>query len=448
LSLLLYNLLLPLFVLAMLPSALRKLRARGGRTQDLWQRLGLLSPSHRKQLALLSHFDHRLWVHAVSVGEMNVAIKCLAPLLQASPSTAIFLTTTTPTGHQIATTFATRHPDHVFVFYNPIDFPPTIHHLLDQVSPHHLILFEAEVWPNLVTQARHRHIPVTLAAARLSPKSERRFTQFRWFTRPLFAQLTQVLVPEPEDRQRWSQLGVPAHRIHHTGSVKYDPSTTQVAPSQLAHFTHLLQAAGLDPTQHLLLLAASTHPGEELALARLHQQLRQSASPWAQRLALLIVPRHVERTPTLLAQLAQHGITAQRRSALQPSQPTPPSSAQPLIIDTTGELAAWQHLCHLVVIGKSFLAYGGQNPSEAAMAGKPVLFGPHMENFGPLVKLLLHSGGAIQCTDWTDLQHQLITLLDHPEKAQAIGTAGQAALTRHSGAVQATITHLLNPISS
>ena len=442
-SLLLYNLLLPLAVLAMLPGALRKMRARGGRSQDLWQRLGLLNTAQRQALAHLTHFDHRLWVHAVSVGEMNVALKFLAPLLKASPSTAVFLTTTTPTGHQIASHFAAQYPHRVAVFYSPIDFPPIVSHLLDQVAPHRLILVEAEVWPNLVAAAQRRHIPITLAAARLSPRSEKRFAQFSWFTRPLFARLSQVLVPEPEDIQRWTQLGVDPRRIHLTGSVKYDPSSTSVSPTQLAQFTQLLLAAGLSPTEHPILLAASTHAGEELALAQLHQQLRQSPSPWAAHLALLIVPRHIERTPAILAELQNHGITARRRSQLTPDPTSsPPASEQPLIIDTTGELAAWQHLSHLVIIGKSFLAYGGQNPSEAAMAAKPVLFGPHMENFTPLVELLLHAGGAIQCASLTDLAPAITQLLDDPAKAQTIGHAGQAALSKHSGAVQRTLDHL------
>jgi 3-deoxy-D-manno-octulosonic-acid transferase len=288
-SLLLYNLLLPLAVLAMLPGALRKMRARGGRSQDLWQRLGLLNTAQRQALAHLTHFDHRLWVHAVSVGEMNVALKFLAPLLKASPSTAVFLTTTTPPGHQIASHFAAQYPHRVAVFYSPIDFPPIVSHLLDQVAPHRLILVEAEVWPNLVAAAQRRHIPITLAAARLSPRSEKRFAQFSWFTRPLFARLSQVLVPEPEDIQRWTQLGVDPRRIHLTGSVKYDPSSTSVSPTQLAQFTQLLLAAGLSPTEHPILLAASTHAGEELALAQLHQQLRQSPSPRAAHLARLIL---------------------------------------------------------------------------------------------------------------------------------------------------------------
>jgi len=441
-SLLLYNLLLPLAVLAMLPGALRKMRARGGRSQDLWQRLGLLNPAQRHALAQLSHFDHRLWVHAVSVGEMNVAIKFLAPLLKTSPRSAVFLTTTTPTGHQIARDFAAQHPGRVAVFYNPIDFPLVVSYLLDQVAPHRLVLVEAEVWPNLVAAAQRRHIPITLAAARLSPRSEKRFAQFSWFTRPLFAKLSQVLVPEPDDIRRWTQLGVDPSRIHLTGSVKYDPSSTSVSATQLAQFTQLLLAAGLAPDQHRILLAASTHAGEEIALARLHQQLRQSRAPWATHLALLIVPRHIERTPDIIAELAHHGITAHRRSQLTPDQASPPSSEHPLIIDTTGELAAWQHLSDLVIVGKSFLAYGGQNPSEAAMAGKPVLFGPHMENFTPLVDLLLQAGGAIQCATLSDLEEELIPLLSDPAKAQSIGHSGQAALSKHSGAVLRTLEYL------
>lgn len=439
-SLLLYNLLLPFAFLTMLPGALRKMRARGGRTNDLWQRLGFLNSHNRHALAQLSHFDQRLWVHAVSVGEMNVAIKFLSPLLETSPETALFLTTTTPTGHQIATAFAAQHPGRVAVFYNPIDFPPVVRFFLNQVAPHQLILVEAEVWPNLVTQAHKRSIPVTLAAARLSPRSEKRFAQLGWLVRPIFANLSQVLVPEAEDSARWVRLGIPPTRLHLTGSVKYEPTSKAASSELITRFTQLLHAAGLDPQDHTLLLAASTHPGEELALARLHAELRQTNAPWASKLALLIVPRHVERTTEIITELAQAGITAHQRTLLSPSVSQPTSTAaQPLIIDTTGELATWQHLSDIVIVGKSFLAHGGQNPSEAAMASKPVLFGPHMENFGPLVDLLLQAGGAIQCLTLAVLKSQLTHLLDDPVKAQSIGTAGQSALSKHGGAVQRTL---------
>lgn len=436
-NLLIYNLLLPLALLAMLPGALRKLRERGGSWSSLRQRVGLFDAPERAALAAISHYDHRLWFHAVSVGEVGVAIKIIAPLLKRHPEAAIVLTTTTPTGHRIAADFAAAQSGRVAVLYSPLDLPPVVRHLLTEISPCRLALVEAEVWPNLVTQARHLGIPVSLANARLSHRSERQYRRFRFFTRPLFAKLNQILVQEPEEIPRWAGLGALPDRIHLTGSVKYDPEGRAVSADQLTLFQTLLSKLGIHPGTQRIVILASTHPGEELALTKACRDLPPNT-------ALLIVPRHVERAPTIARELATFGLSPVLRSTLNIDSETFPFSPQrPLLIDTTGELNAWQHLSDIVIIGKSFLAHGGQNPAEAALAQKPVLFGPHMENFEPLVKLLLDSGGAIQVPDLGSLPSILKGLLENPGSAAAIGSAGHAALTRHAGATQRTLDHLL-----
>jgi 3-deoxy-D-manno-octulosonic-acid transferase len=444
LSLLIYNLLLPFALLAMIPGALRKMRERGGSWSDLRQRIGLFDKPQRTALAALSHFDRRFWFHAVSVGEVGVALKLIAPLLEKEPATGAVLTTTTPTGHRIATDFAAKQNGRVAVLYSPLDLPPIVRHLLLEIAPHRLVLVEAEVWPNLVAQARRLNIPVSLANARLSHRSERQFRRFGFLTRPVFSQLDQVLVQEPADVARWANLGaVPSH-IHLTGSVKYDPEgRNTVSPEQLTHFRSLLASLGIFPGTQRILIAASTHPDEELVLAKTYLSLLQHPESNLPETAFLIVPRHVERSPAIAKQLAAIGLDPILRSSLLPDTPPLPFSAQrPLLIDTTGELNAWQHLSDIVIIGKSFLAHGGQNPAEAALARKPVLFGPHMENFEPLIKLLLDAGGAIQVPDLSPLPNLLASLLRDPERAHTLGNAGHAALTRHAGATHRTLDHL------
>ena len=438
-SLLLYNLLLPFALLAMLPGALRKLRARGGAWSDLRQRIGQFAPPQRSALASLSHYDHRFWFHAVSVGEVGVALKLIGPLLATDPDAAVVLTTTTPTGHRIATDFAAKQGGRMAVLYSPLDLPPIVRHLLLEIAPRRLVLVEAEVWPNLVDQARRLNIPVTLANARLSHRSERQFRRFSFLTRPVFAQLDQVLVQEPADIARWTALGALPERIHLTGSVKYDPDGQPVSLEQVDLFRTLLTRLGIHPGSQRILLAASTHPDEEVALAKTFLSLPQRPTPTA----LLIVPRHVERSSAIAKQLIALGLDPLLRSTLTPdAAPFTFSPQRVLLIDTTGELTAWQHLSDLVIIGKSFLAHGGQNPAEAALAKKPVLFGPHMENFEPLVKLLLEAGGALQVSDLTALPELLTSLLNDPQRCATLGQAGHTALTRHAGAAQRTLQHL------
>ena len=195
LSLLLYNLLLPVGLVFMLPSALKKMRARGGRWQDMAQRFGFLPEAKRTAIAALPGGQHRIWMHAVSVGEVGIATKLITRILKDRPGTGFVLTTTTPTGHALAQEFAaktgglksTTHlsrlksAPQVIVLYSPVDLPLVGSRFLKLIQPAQIVLVEAEVWPNLVASAQRRGIPVSMVNARLSASSERRFQRFGFF---------------------------------------------------------------------------------------------------------------------------------------------------------------------------------------------------------------------------------------------------------------------------
>jgi 3-deoxy-D-manno-octulosonic-acid transferase len=433
-SLLLYNLLLPVGLAVMLPGALRKMRARGGHWSDLAQRFGFLPKLKHQELARLPVGRDRLWLHAVSVGEVGIATKLMARMLTDLPQLGFVVTTSTPTGYAMAEEFAVKQSGRVVVLYSPVDLPWVGARFLAQLQPAQIVLIEAELWPNLVAAAKRDGISVSMVNARLSGRSERRFQKFGFFIRPVFAMLDQVLVQEPGDTSRFAGLGVDPSRIHHTGSIKFDPQGAAVDEAQLVQLRQILRQAGITEKQPILLLA-STHPGEEVLLARVALSLRATYPD----LALLIVPRHVERTPAIIEELQPLGIQPQRRSQLTAAGP---SALHTLIIDTTGELRAWQCLATLVVVGKSFLADGGQNPAEAVMAQKPVLFGPHMENFEALVELLLKDQGAIQVADVQSLEIELSRLLADPALRDQLGRSGQAVLSAHEGATVKTICRL------
>lgn len=439
LSLALYNTILPVGLICMAPGALLKMRRRGGKWQDLRQRIGFHDRDKKVALAQLPRSGGLWWVHAVSVGEVNVAIKVITALLAERPDAGIVLSTTTPTGYQLALNFSGRHRPNVCAVYSPLDLKPVIRHTLDDVAPTHVVLVEAEAWPNLVTEARARGIPVSLVNARLSKRSESRFKKFGWATKPIFSQLTQVLVPEDEDIARWEGLGVPKDRIHRTGSVKYDPVDSQTDCTHLTALMQVLKDARLSPPRRLM-TAASTHAGEEKEIAQVFLNLKKTRPD----LGLLIVPRHVERCAAIMEDLRSLGIVPALRS-----QVNGPADRSPdcLLVDTTGELRTWQALSEIVVIGKSFLAKGGQNPAEAALEGKPVFFGPNMQNFEPLVRLLLRPGGAIQVADWDELEARCGAVLDNPAKAAEIGAAGKESLLKHSGATLATVARLVTTTS-
>ena len=435
LSLTLYNLLLPLGLVAMLPGAIVKMRRRNGRWRDLAQRVGCFDDVTTDAIAALPQRE-RLWIHAVSVGEVGVAKKLITRLLKTQPDLGIVLSTTTPTGHAIAEELAAQNTGRLVAIFSPVDLPGIGRLMLERIQPTQLVLVEAEVWPNLTHSAEKLGIPVSLVNARLSPRSERRYRKFRWLIEPVFRMLKQVLVQEEDDIVRWEGLGVDRQRIHLTGSIKYDPEGATVAPAKIDELREAMNRTGITSTQPVI-LAASTHAGEEIELARVFQRLRQQIHD----LAFLIVPRHVERRTEINAALNTLGIAPALRS--DPASRVD-SNAPVFVIDTTGELAAWQHLATLVVVGKSFLAEGGQNPAEAALAQKPVLFGPHMENFTPLVDLLLKKNGAQQVADFSELESACLALLQDSSKAAHMGQAGHRALQAHQGATQRSVERLIH----
>jgi len=424
LTLLLYNLLLPFALLVMLPSSLLKLRRRGGGGATFWQRLGIFGEDVNARL--IAGQGRTWWIHAVSVGEVGVAQKLIAEIRRREPDRPLVLSVTTPTGHAVA---MQNVPENLTVIYSPLDFGWIVRAVLGRIRPQHYILMEAELWPNLVRRVQKRRIPVTLANARLSPRSERRFRRWRWLAGPLFSMLDRVLVQEESDVGRWSGIGVPMERIRVTGSIKYDLAGGAKA-ERVEEFSALLRGLWGDPLPPLL-LAASTHPGEEKALARVFMELRREFPS----LLFLVAPRHFERRAEVAADLASCGLRAAKRSALTEAPPQPDA----LIIDSTGELRDWQALASVVVIGKSFLAEGGQNPAEAITAGVPVITGPHMENFQPLMQLLRKADGITQVDSLPALLPALREAFTDPDNARAAAARGRAALERHRGATARTL---------
>lgn len=423
---LLYNLALPPLLLAALPSSYLKMRRRGGYGRDFGQRFGFYRREAKARLAAL---PKPWWIHAVSVGEVLVAAKLVQAARQLQPTLPLVLSTTTSTGRALA---EKELPADVPVFYNPIDFPLCVTRALETVRPCRLVLIEAEVWPNLLHHAHAWGIPVALVNARLSPRSERRYRQWRAAVAPFFAQLNHVLVPDPEDVDRWTALGVQPEALTVTGSLKHDYAGLAADPrtAEFAQLLHGLWPATRD-TRPSVLLAASTHPGEEAALAPVYQALRAEFPA----LKFLVAPRHFERAATVMTELERAGLKVARRSQLPAPGPAA-TDADTLLIDTTGELRAWQPLADAIVIGKSFLSTGGQNPVEGLMAGRPVLTGPHMENFGPLMARLLAHRAIIQVPSLSELTPAIADLWRHPETAHALTERARQALAPHQGAAQ------------
>src|SRR5690349_2166736 len=217
---LIYNLLWPIGLLFFLPGYFVKMIRRGGYREEFGQRVGIYDRELRTRLSN----QRSTWLHAVSVGEVNIALKLANALRALEPNLHCVLTTTTTTGFALARTTA---PPWIEVMYTPLDYWPIMRRAFSVIRPARIVLIEAEVWPNLVAAARARRIPLGLVNARLSPRSERRYRRFRFFVAPTFRLLDLVCVPEQRDIERWAGLGVPRNRIQLTGSIKFDPDVAK-----------------------------------------------------------------------------------------------------------------------------------------------------------------------------------------------------------------------------
>jgi 3-deoxy-D-manno-octulosonic-acid transferase len=336
------------------------------------------------------------------------------------------LTTTTTTGFTLA---RKTMPSWIEVMYTPLDYWPIMHRAFSAIRPARIVLVEAEVWPNLAAAAHARRIPLALVNARLSPRSERRYLRFRFFITATFRLLDLVCVPEGTDVQRWAALGVLRNRIHVTGSIKFDPDLQKenvpVAPS--------LWQASAETTERLVLFGGSTHRGEEEILARIFLRLRDQFPS----LRLFIAPRHVERLQEIRAQLSALPL---RVTLASKTATDGVADADCMLLDTTGDLQRWYSIATVVFMGKSLIAHGGQNLVEPILAGKPVVFGPHMENFATLAKTLVSRNGAIQIADSESLERAVGKLLHDSEARQHLVQSAQDALSEHQGATVRTAT--------
>jgi 3-deoxy-D-manno-octulosonic-acid transferase len=413
-----YNLLWPIGLLFFLPGYLVKMFRRGGYREKFGQRFAIYDVDLRAQLANRKS----IWIHAVSVGEVAIALKLIQAIRELDASAQFVLTTTTTTGFAFANRSAAASTQ---VLYAPLDFWPIMRRAFAVIRPAKIVLVEAEVWPNLVAEAHTRQIPIALVNARLSPRSEKRFRRFQSLIAPTFRLLDLVSVPEFADVARWNALGVEEARIQPIGSIKYDPEIAHVDSTTAEA---VLRELNID-NRRSILLGGSTHPGEEEVLARIFCDLRAEFADFF----LILAPRHAERAGEVGRTLERLGLRVALRSKISSNRPV-----DCLLLDSTGELRNWYAVATVVFIGKSLRAHGGQNPAEAIAAGKPALFGPHMENFATFARALIEQHGAVQIGSAAELQRAIVDLLrDHETRNQMVANA-RNLLSRHAGATTRT----------
>ena len=422
-ALTLYRLVLPLLFLTAFPGWVVKMLRRGGFATQLGERAALYSTPLENEPCGAVHF------HAVSVGESLLALKLIREWQLAEPDRRFVLATGTATGHAVATDAGIPG---LRVTYSPLDFQWMVRLYLRRFEPAQIVLIEGEVWPHLLLACEKRKIPVRLVNARMSPRSARRFAKFAAWLSPIYHLLDIVAIQETDDAAIWETLGIDPEKLHVTGSLKFDPSSG-THPARRAEFQEMIDVFGKG---RAVILAASTFPGEEVLIARAIRTAAPGALP-------IIVPRHAERRSEVKSELTLAGFEVVLRSDFSP----PASQAAPcFVIDSTGELADWTAHADVVVIGKSFLSTGGQNPCEAILAEKPIIVGPHMENFQPLTRRLIDHGGCISVQDKAELERALVIAQDSVKTREMPLTASRL-LARHEGATRRILKLLRTPKS-
>ncbi len=415
-----YNCLFPIVFLLMLPRFLLRMRRRGGYRRGFLQRFGIYYAALAAQL----QSRRRTWIHAVSVGEVFVALRFMEEARARRPGTAFVLTTNTSTGHAIAG--KQIGPDDVLLYF-PVDLPPIMRRVLLRLNPLALILVEAEWWPNLVRQARQRGIPVMLLNGRLSDRSYRRYRKVRFLTRRLLPMLDLLCVQGEEERRRFADLGADPARIRVMGSAKYDVAA---AVNDIIPATAILKRTGFAVDTQLL-VGGSTWPGEEAALLEIYRRLRTS-HPSA-RLAL--VPRHMERAAAVATEIEKHGFSFRRWSRTADSAAGEPDV---LLVDTTGDLKHFYAAASVIFVGKSLASHGGQNVIEPAVFGKPIIVGPHMENFRSVMADFLAAGALIQVPDQAGLERAVRDLWQDDDRRNKLGERARQVVRAKAGAIRAS----------
>lgn len=409
------------------PLALIRRWRRGPGSVSLGERLG--------DIRVRTGESPCVWLHGVSLGEINATRSLVAELRRRYPDLAIAISSTTQTGLARARTL---YPD-LIVFRFPLDFSFVLRRVFERIRPSIIVLMELEAWPNLLEVAADRHIPVVIANARITEgKSMRRF---RWpivrsVARRMFSRVTWVAAQNQTYARRFEQLGVPPDRISVTGSLKYD--TADLA-DHMPGQDELAEQMGID-RRCPLLVCGSTGPGEEALLLAVYERICADGHD----LQLALIPRKPERFDEVAELIASRGHACVRRSTGERSGAGENAATRPVFLgDTMGELRKFYALADIVFVGRSLVPMGGSDVIEAAALGKPVLVGPHVENFADPVRLLCEHEGCWQVQDAEELSGAIRDWLANAEQCKQMAERARRTIASQRGATGRTIDRMI-----
>ena len=413
---LVYNCVLSLGGLLALPFIGLALLIRPRYRLGLSQRLSRLPPSVAQRLGSRAV----VWLHAPSVGESLATQPFLRGLKAQFPDVAVVLSVLTPTAYRAATS---RLPEADAVIYFPLDHPLCVRRVLRQLRPSVFFFTETELWPNCLSLLHRHGVPTVLVSGRFSARAAHRYGLLRPVFEPVLRSLSLCCMQTQADAERVIAAGVPRERVVVTGNFKVDGSAESDERGKA-----ILHELGL--TGRPILIAASTHRGEEEILLDVYRRLRTHLPT-----LLLLAPRHPQRFGEVETLLKKTGLGYTKRS-----QPSGDPAIEIFLLDSLGELASFYSAAAVVFVGGSLVkGPGGHSVIEPALARVPVLFGPHTRNFASVVEALKQTGGGIEVTDAGSLAHHALPLLSDLSLSQQVGRRAYAAIRQEHGAVERTL---------
>ncbi len=380
------------------------------------ERFGIFSPLQTDKKVV--------WLHTVSVGEFLAALP-LIKQLQSNERLLLVITTTTPTGSErVRTTLG----DSVFHVYAPYDLPDAVNRFLSRIKPSLYLVMETELWPNTLAACAKRAIPSLLINGRLSERSARGYARFSGLTAPMLGNLSTALIQNSVDAERFVALGLPAEKAVVTGNIKFDLSITDDLRERAGALKQQLSSNG----RRLILIAASTHQGEDEIILDAFAQLRAIAGE-TQSAVLILVPRHPERFERVGQLCSARGFQVMRRSEQQWSD-----SADILLGNTMGELLLMFGASDIAFVGGSLVPNGGHNFIEPAAWGLPLLSGEHLFNFAEVAQLMREAGALVTAGSAAHLAQAFQVLVEDVGERERRGAAALRVAQENRGALVKT----------
>lgn len=416
LSYLVYNVVFSILSCFVLPFALVKIMlSKGSFHRERW---GCYAPGALQKLKKKS----TVWLHAASVGEVGVALSLLKEMKKVYPHHGFVVSTTTPQGRAIAS--QARDVDAAFLA--PLDLWWIVRRTVKRIKPRLLLVAETELWPNLLKGVKRNGTPVILFNGRISRRSYRMYRLLRFFFRGVLENFDALCLKSGTDRERMVQLGAPPHAIHVTGDIKFHHIALPTKSEKKR-----LQGELRLPKDAPLLIAGSTHEGEEAIIIHIFKQLKVDFP----RLILILAPRHLQRISRVEGLLKSQGVRWVRRTMIEEGH----RPQEIILLDTVGELAALYGLGTAIFVGGSFCRVGGHNIVEVLAHGKGVIFGPHMENVSEIAQLAVERGAGIQARTPDELEDTIRKIITDPVLSTKMGDKGLALLKEQQGALDKTV---------